>query len=161
MSMLNRFRKPGGFQQLLLLLETCEPGKQQSLMKLLGSEDPGWAHLVKLKSLSFSRILSWPTEILMEITAPLPDRVLATIYFMAGDETRFGSPPLKEKWSQSMPSMKSREVQEMARTQSFSPAEQMAATIKLIQTVRELESKGQLRLASFDPALEIDKRIAV
>src|SRR5690349_9430773 len=111
MSMLNRFRKPGGFLQLLALIETCEPAKQKSLMHLVGTEDPGWAHLVKLKILTMERIFSWPQEILMEITPHLPDQVLAIAHQMA---TQL-SPKAQEKWLNSLPSMKAREVKEMCK----------------------------------------------
>ena len=83
MSTLSRFRKPGGFQQLLMLIETCDPDKQKSLMHLIGTEDPGWAHLVKIKALTFERIMTWPTEILMEITPHLQDHTIAMIFRMA------------------------------------------------------------------------------
>jgi hypothetical protein len=168
MSMLARFRKPGGFQQLLALIETCEPAKQKALLHLIAVEDPGWAQLVRLKTLSFERILSWPVEILMEITPPLPDKVLATAYQIA--ETISTPNPqaapqvfkesLHEKWLQSLPSLKAREIRQMAAELSPTAAEQSATVIRLIQIVRELESKGQIRFQQFDPLLEVDKDLA-
>ena len=160
MSMLSRFRKPGGFQQLITLLETCDPSKQKSLLHLVGSEDPGWAHVVKVKSLTFERVLSWPQEVLMEITPHLPDQVLATAYRMAEILSQGQGRQLHEKWISSLPSMKAREIQELAQSHLFTTAEQTNAVIKVIQTVRELEAKGLLRFATFDPVLEIDSKIA-
>lgn len=159
MSTLGRFRKPGGFQQLLTLIETCEPAKQKNLMQLIGTEDPGWAHLVKLKVLTFERVMSWPIEILMEITPPLPDHILAYSYKMAEQISTPEKPSLHEKWLKSIPGIKAREVQELARLQNLSGPDQAACVIKLLQTVRELEAKGHIRFANFDPALEVDPRI--
>jgi flagellar motor switch protein FliG len=154
-STLSRFRKPGGFQQLLTLIETCEPAKQKSLLHLIGTEDPGWAHLVRVKMLSFERVLSWPIEILMEITPPLPDHVLTTSYKMAEQI----SVSMQEKWLRCIPSIKAKEIQEMAHFQTLSPPEQIASVIKLLQTIRELEAKGIIRFTTFDPTLEIDSRL--
>lgn len=160
MSMLSRFRKPGGFQQLLVLIETCDSAKQKSLLHLVSQEDPGWAHLLKLKTLSFEKILGWPSEILMEITPTLSDQVLAIAYQMAVQLSENGKQPYHEKWLRGIPSIKAREIQDIAKSKSFTQSEQNVASIKVIQTVRELESKGQLRFAAFAPLLEIDKRLA-
>ncbi len=159
MSTLNRFRKPGGFQQLLLLIETCDPVKQQNLLHLIGMEDPGWAHLVKAKALTIERVLGWPLEVLMEITPPLPDNVLAGIYKMSANITVVNQSNLPEKWLRSLPGIKAKEIQEVARFQNLSSADQAACAIKLLQTVRDLEAKGLIRIASFDPTLEVDTRI--
>jgi hypothetical protein len=159
MSTLGRFRKPGGFQQLLVLIETCEPTKQKNLLHLIGVEDPGWAHLVKVKALTFERVLSWPVEILMEVTPPLPDQILASSYKMAELISTPERPALHEKWLKSIPSIKAREIQDLARLHTLSTADQSACVIKLLQTVRELESKGIIRFASFDPSLDVDQRI--
>ncbi len=159
MSTLGRFRKPGGFQQLLTLIETCDPSKQKNLLLLIGNEDPGWAHLVKVKALSFERVLSWPIEVLMEVTPPLPDNVLAASYKMAELLSTPAHPQLHEKWLKSIPSIKAREVQDLANLHTLSAADQTACVIKLLQTVRELEAKGVIKFSNFDPTLEVDRRL--
>jgi len=159
MSTLGRFRKPGGFQQLLTLIETCDPSKQKNLLHLIGIEDPGWAHLVKCKALTFERIMTWPVEILMEITPPLPDKILATCYKMSELISTPSCPDLQAKWLKSIPSIKAKEIQELARFQTLTNADQAASIVKLLQTVRELEAKGTIRFSNFDPALELDQRI--
>ncbi len=159
MSMLNRFRKPGGFQQLLTLIETCEPAKQKNLLHLVGTEDPGWASLVKTKSLNIDRVLSWPVETLMEITPHLPDMILLSIYHYAQAQSSRDQ-NLADKILESLPSIKAKELRSLADSRTPNPAEQASATIKVIQTVRDLESKGLLRFSKIDPSLEIDKRLA-
>jgi flagellar motor switch protein FliG len=159
MSTLGRFRKPGGFQQLLILIETCDPSKQKNLLHLIGTEDPGWAHLVKMKALTFERIMSWPVEVLMEITPPLPDPILANAYKMAQLISTPEKPELHEKWLKCIPSIKAKEVQELASYTPLTPADQAASVVKLLQTIRELEAKGHIRFSNFDPTLEIDTRL--
>jgi flagellar motor switch protein FliG len=158
--MLGRFRKPGGFQQLLSLMESCDQQKRQNLLQLVGTEDPGWAYLVKAKSLSFERILSWPVDVLMEITPYLPDRILVTAYHMAEALSKKNFSDCHERWLQSLPVMKAKEIYNLAQSSSINPIEHHATAVKIIQTVRELEAKGQIRFSNFDPALEIDQRIA-
>lgn len=157
-ALLQRFRKPGGFTQLLALIETCDPLKQKSLLHLVGNEDPGWAYLVKLKMITVERVLSWPVETLMEITTHLPDRVLAAAWNIAIPFPQ-GS-YLQEKWMKSLPAMKAREIKSIVDSTAFTPSELQAAAIRIVQTVRELEEKDLLRFSQFDPALEIDKRVA-
>ena len=160
MSMLNRFRKPGGFQQLLTLMESCDQQKKQNLLQLVGVEDPGWAFLVKTKSLSFERIMSWPVIVLMEITPHLPDRALMTAYHMAEALAKRSSSDCHERWLKSLPVLKAKEIYNLAQSSSINPIEHHSTTVKIIQTVRELEAKGQIRFSNFDPTLEIDKRVA-
>ena len=152
MSTLTRFRKPGGFQQLLNLMETSEPAKRETLFKLIASEDPGWARLVLLKSLSFDRIIAWPAEALMEITPYLSDQILVLAFKMARDKNgEFG-----EKWLKSIPPAKAREVREMAMELPMEQGQKNATALKIIQTVRDLDSRGTIKLSNMDPTLEFD-----
>jgi flagellar motor switch protein FliG len=154
-STLSRFRKPGGFQQLLNLMETSEPAKRETLFKLIASEDPGWARLVLLKSLSFDRIISWPAEALMELTPYLSDQILVLAFKMARDKNvEFG-----EKWLKSIPPVKAREVRELSMEMPMDQGQKVATALKVIQTVRELESRGTIKLANLDPTLEFDSRL--
>lgn len=132
--------------------------KQKNLLHLVGNEDPGWAYLVKLKMITIERVLTWPVETIMEITTHLPDRVLAAAWTIAASMPE--GPQLQEKWLKSLPNMKAREIKSVIDSTSFSPPELQAASIRIVQTVRELEEKDQLRFSQFDPALEIDKRVA-
>ena len=159
MSTLSRFRKPGGFQQLLALIETCEPEKQKNLMHLIGTEDPGWAHLVKIKALTFERILSWPVEILMEITPHLQDHSIAMVFRMAESSDKYKKNDLHTKWLKSIPNIKAKSIQNMANSVRFTKEDQTASVIKLLQTVRELQVKGILNFSAFDPGLDVDIRI--
>ena len=155
MSTLSRFRKPGGFQQLLNLMETSEPAKRETLFKLIAHEDPGWARLVLMKSLSFDRIIAWPAEALMEFTPYLSDQILVLAFKMAREKNEeFG-----EKWLKSIPPMKAREVREMAMELPMDQGQKTATALKIIQTVRDLESRGTVKLSQLDPSLEFDARL--
>ena len=153
MSMLNRFRKQGGFQQLLALIETCDPDKQKNLLHLVGTEDPGWAHLVKVKALNLDRILSWPQEIILEIAPHVPDKILATLCVKLNMETQ-------SKLLVAVPNLKGRELRELSTALKPTAAEYHAAVVMLIKTVRDLETRGKIRFVTFDPSLVVDQKIA-
>ncbi|MFN7262945.1 MAG: FliG C-terminal domain-containing protein [Pseudobdellovibrionaceae bacterium] len=152
MSMLSRFRKPGGFQQLLALIESCEADKQKSLLHLVAQEDPGWAFLVKSKVLTADKIFSWDSSHLMEILPQLPQRVLVAFYCFSDEQ--------KQKLIlRSLDSNLARKVQEEALENPAEPGELRSARIKLIQAVRSLEAEGKLRLSLIDPARVLDQRL--
>jgi flagellar motor switch protein FliG len=155
MSTLSRFRKPGGFQQLLNLMETSEPSKRETLFRLVAHEDPGWARLVLMKSLSFDRIMAWSSEVLMEFTPFLSDQILVLAYKMAKEKDE----ALGEKWLKSIPPMKAREVQEMSLELPMDQGQKNATALKLIQIVRDLETKGTIKLSQLDPSLDYDARL--
>lgn len=153
MSMLNRFRKQGGFQQLLILIETCDPIKQENLFHLVSSEDPGWAFLVKTKCLTTDRIFSWPENVLEEITPNIPETVAVALYFSLSKDG-------KEKLRNTMTNSAKRSFDETLSRSNPTVSEQNAARIKLFQLVRALELEGKLKFQTFDPTLVIDPSIA-
>lgn len=153
MSMLARYRKPGGFAQLLSLIETCDPLKQSKLLELVGTEDPGWAVLVKTKSLSLHKIFSWQIETLMEITPSVPDKIMATAIYKLPAE-------IQEKVLRAIPASKAREVRSLLSIASPSAGEQNASAIKIIQIVRDLDREGRIKLSQIDPELGLDKQLA-
>jgi flagellar motor switch protein FliG len=153
MSMLGRFRKQGGFFQLLTLIETCDPIKQKNLLHLVSVEDPGWAYLVRTKCLTLEKVFNWPTEVLLEITPHLTEKVLISLYASLDDIK-------KQKLMNALSSSQIRLVKELMSSHSSTSAEQNAAAIKLIQTVRELEAEGKIKFSNFDPSLAIDPSLA-
>jgi flagellar motor switch protein FliG len=156
MSKLSRFKKNGGFQQLLMLIESCEPEKQKSLLQMVASEDPGWAHLIKVKALTFGRIIQWPVDILMEITPQLQDNSLAIIYRMCQS---LPDKNLENHFLKSLPDLKAREIVELSNSIRFTNSDQIATTIRLLQVIRDLESKGKINFSTFDPSLNIDTKM--
>lgn len=152
MSMLSRFRKSGGFYQLLSLLESCDAEKQKQLLHLVASEDPGWAHLVKIKVLTVEKILNWPTNVLQEIAAHVPDSLHLSLLIGFSDYQ-------KQKWISALPTMRGRDLKDRLHLFTANPQEAASAAIKLVQIVRELESEGKIHFKQFDPSLIIEHRL--
>lgn len=150
---LDRFRIKGGFQQLVQIVETTEPVKRKNILHLVSVEDPGWAHLLKMKTLNLDRIFSWPREVLQEVLPTVSDAVLVVIYQSLVDTQ-------KPKLVLSVPQKRMDRVLQDAKTQVPTPHESFAATVQLIQAVRALESQKIIDFSHFDPSLVIDEQIA-
>lgn len=67
MGMLDRYKKKGGFNQLLNLLETSSKTKQDQFLSLIQQENPNWEEALKKRILSIDKVMSWDKEALSEI----------------------------------------------------------------------------------------------
>jgi len=146
MSALKQFRQPGGFQQLLQVLEISEPTKQRGMLQLVALEDPGWAHLLKLKILTVDRILQWDSSSLQQILVSLPTEPLFHLYSGSSEKQR-------GQIDRCLPAQISQELRTMLTSKK--PATSQAvfmAGVRLIQSVRELQSMGAIDLNIVDPS---------
>jgi flagellar motor switch protein FliG len=154
MSMLVRYKKTGGFQQLLNLIETCTPAKREQLMKIIQAEDPSWAGLLKAKMLTIEKIFSWNPIQLAEITNEMPDRTLAVLLSGLGQEAF-------DKATHTMTHMKRGALERLMDELKPTPGEIEAGRIKLISMVREFERDRRIDLAQIDPSVSIrDLKVA-
>lgn len=152
MSMLNRFRKPGGFVQLLQLIESCDGEKQKNLIQLIASEDPGWASLVKAKQLSFQKVLSWPQPHLAMVLERLPYRTLLALVAGSQSEQKM---VVKNTLS---PSLWARLMKDIEET-PLETNEHKVAQLKLLSSIREMDQEGKIKLTAIDQRLELDPRL--
>ena len=153
MGMLDRYRKKGGFKQLLKLLEGCAPAKQAQLFDVIQKEDTGWASLLKKKMLTLDIIFSWKPETLAEFTHLLPAKTLAYAAKKLG-------PQALEKAITCFPHMKKREIEDLYSASTPTPGEMLAASGKIIEKVRELTDNGTLKFERFAPELTLDDEAA-
>lgn len=86
MGMLDRYRKPGGFAQLLTLLETSPAAKQEKFLALIFEESPAWADEVKKRMLNFENILTWPIQDLMEFIPRMPEKIVSAAIWGFSDD---------------------------------------------------------------------------
>lgn len=153
MAMLDRYRKTaGGFLQLLALLETCGPTKQQRFLEIIRIEDPRWADAIREKMLDVNKIYAWKDETLAEILGRLQDLTIGTALHGATPETRDRVHHLTghSRW---------RKIEDVLTTSSPSPAEVATANMKLIETVRAMVKDGALRFDKIDPSLIVEDKI--
>ncbi|MGE0632653.1 MAG: FliG C-terminal domain-containing protein [Pseudobdellovibrionaceae bacterium] len=154
MSLLSRYRKSGGFAQLVQLIESCDATKRAEILALVGVEDPGWAVLARKKILTTEKIFSWPMDVLLEVMTRVPDRTLALVIHTLKEEKR-------EPIFSIIPHIRSRNIRSFYDEKVPSHAEQHAASIKVFKLVRDLETEGLLKISVIDPDLDLrDKLIA-
>jgi flagellar motor switch protein FliG len=143
MSMLARFRKPGGVQQLVVLLESCLTKKREALLTTIEGEDKEFAMMVKAKVLTAARIFKWDPLVVSEATTKLGDRTLAIALK--------GLPPECVAIAlHTSRDLKKRDIMNLLETIKPTPVEIESAHIKLVETVRTLEKEGAIKLDAND-----------
>ncbi len=152
MGMLDRYRKTGGFLQLLMLLETCGPVKQAKFLEMIAAEDGGWADHIRNKMLNIQRIYSCPDETLAEIVGTLQDLTVAVVYQTSAE-------PVKTKIHGVLSHARLRKIEDMLGSNRPSPQEVVTTQMKVIEAVRKMSIDGKLRLEKIDPELVIDSDI--
>lgn len=151
MSMLDRYRKTGGFYQLLSLVETCGAAKQEKFLELIKAEDSRWADAVKAKMLDVTRIYAWSDETLAEIVGTLQDLTLAIALHAATE-------PLRARLCKSISHGRKRKIDDLFESNKPTPSEIASTHMKIIETVRKMVHDGYLRLDKVDPSLHFDEK---
>ena len=139
MSMLARYRKTGGFEQLRSLLESSLSKKREMLLKAIEGEDKEWASLLQASLLTFEKIATWDPLVIAEATSRMGDKALAVLMVGKSEE-------LFSKFTHSFRDMKKRDIKSLMEPLKPTQVEMESALIKLIEKVRELEKVGSLRL---------------
>jgi len=149
MSMLARFRKPGGVQQLVTLLECCLSKKRETLLNTIMAEDKEFASMVKAKILTAERIFKWDPLIVCEATTKLSQRTLAMALK--------GLPPECIAISMhTMRDLKKREVMNLLEILKPTEIEIESAQIKLVEAVRTLEKEGNIKFDKNEEPIPAD-----
>src|SRR5665213_991272 len=148
MSSLQRYKKSGGFVQLLSLIETFGPQKKEKFLEMIEAEDKIWAKALRDKMLTLERIFQWPDKTVIEIFKSLPhknqalalqglkedQRARIIAFFSAAERRR-----LDEIVDESKPKL-----------------EDIASNmIKVIEMTRKMLAAGDLRPEKFDAGLLI------
>jgi hypothetical protein len=150
--MLDRYRKPGGFVQLLALIETCHQPKQEKLLEIIAQEDRRWSETVRSKMLSIDRIYSWDDQALAEIFGTLQDLTVAVALHAA-------TPELKSRVTGFFTHGRIRKIEDLLGTKGPTAAEIAATHMKIVESVRKMESDGFIRFEKIDPSLVISDDI--
>ncbi len=152
MSMLDRYYKPGGFIQLLNLLETCTPAKQAKFLEIIREEDNRWAATIEKKMLNIHRILTWSEEALAEVTGNLQELTIAIALHGLDEQQR-------DSLCRSLTTTQKRRVRDLFESSRPSSGEITTMLNKVIVEVRRMITDGALRMEKVDPELVIDDDI--
>lgn len=151
MSVLARYRKPGGFKQLLQLIETSQPVKQEKLLEVVEKEDPRWAEMIREKKITPAMVLSWKPDHLVVIFEHMMPRHCACIFKVWEDGK------LKE-YASYFKEDKFRDLKNMIDDSSEpSDSEIVAAHNHMLETVRYLDEEKKINLRHIDPTLDLSE----
>lgn len=152
MGMLDRYKKKGGFVQLLNLLETSSKTKQEQFLTLISQENVNWEMELKQRVLTIEKVVDWPKEQLSEIFSRVQPLTLAVAL------RRFEAPKREEILSVLSQSEK-RKILSVIDETNPNPAEIATCLSKIVAEVRGLIQQGIIKLEKFNPDLAIPENI--
>lgn len=152
MAMLDRYRKPGGFLQLLNLIETSGQQKQMKFLEIVKEEDPRWAEMITEKILSIQKICGWNNEALMEVVANLQSLSLSVMLHGLDEQNR-------DRFTTAMSNSQKRNVMEQFNAAQPTPSEISTTFSRVITDVRKMITDGRLQMQRIDPKLVVEEGI--
>lgn len=151
MSMLIRYKKKGGFFQLVQLIETSNSKKREQFLSLIKLESPVWEAELRKKVLSLEKVLSWENSIISEIVSRIPTITLTTI-LQSRTKNDY------DKLYSLLSFADQRKYQDNVANPP-NAGEIQTAEDKVLQEVRNLISLGIIKLEKIDPSLIIQDNI--
>ncbi|HRK06527.1 MAG TPA: FliG C-terminal domain-containing protein [Pseudobdellovibrionaceae bacterium] len=152
MGMLDRYKKTGGFIQLITLLDTCGLQKRDKFLEIIRQEDSRWARVLEAKLIDLNRVLSWSDAALAEVTGVLQEINVVAICTTLDESQR-------ARLIATLPHQRRRKVEELLENARPTPGEVSTSINKLVEAVRKLAAEGVLRFDKIDPQLHIDSDI--
>ncbi len=146
--MVDRYKKSGGFVQLLQVLETCGPKKYEQFMNIITTEDPSWAEAIKEKMLNFDKILNWKPEVMLEVLANVNGLAFATA-------VKGLAPDAQTKFLASLSNQDKRKLETQLADMKPTPMEVSSCMMKVISETRGLLTSNTLKAAKIDSNLVI------
>lgn len=148
MAMVDRYKKAGGFVQLIQVIETCSPKKREQFMTIITDESPAWAEALNQKSISFEKILSWKPEVLLEVLAAVnPLAFSAALKSLA--------PEALEAFFQKLSHQEKRKIETLMQENSQDANGIASSVMKVISETRALLVQGTLKADKIDANLVI------
>lgn len=152
MGMLDRYKKKGGFIQLLNLLETSSKAKQEQFLTLISQENVNWEMELKKRVLTVDKIVEWPREPLSEIISRIQPLTLAVAL------RKFEGPKREEILAVLSQSDK-RKILSLIDETNPNPAEIATCLSKIVVEVRGLVQQGIIKLEKFNPDMAVPENM--
>lgn len=152
MGMLDRYKKKGGFVQLLNLIETSGKQKQDQFLGLIAQESKAWEEGIKKYMLNFDRIMNWEPQYRAEILSRVQPMTVATALH--------GSDPAKLQTIIScLGTSDQRKIMQAMSERTPTPAEKSTCIVKILTETRGFTKDGTIQLAKADPDLAVPENI--
>jgi hypothetical protein len=152
MSAIGRYKKKGGFGQLLELIETSGVSKQEKFLSLIEAESPAWSKAIREKMLTMDKIFAASDEVLKEIFTDMRDITIATSSFGLGPEKT-------ERIFKALSHSKQRNVKEQMGMMKPTDSEVTTAYIQIFAEIRKIASSNKNLLLMMDPSLVISETL--
>lgn len=152
MGMLDRYKKKGGFNQLLQLLETSPSAKREQFLSLISSESPVWEEALRKRILTINRVYGWEGQYLVEIFSRVQPLTLANaLYGTPGADV--------DKLLGCLPPISKRKITDLMAESNPTPAEKATCIGRMLSEVRGFIAQGIIRLEKVDPDLSVPENI--
>lgn len=150
--MLDRYKKKGGFVQLLQLIETSSKTKQEQFLALIAQESPIWEETLRKKWITIDKIFNWNPVYLSEIFSRIQILTLASAFQGYSDDKLaiiFNAISATDL----------RKFQMTLQEINPNPAEKITSQMKILSETRALIAKGIIKLEKLDQDLIIPENI--
>lgn len=148
MSSLSRYKKSGGFFQLLSLIETFGPQKREKFIEMIEQESPVWAKALRDKILTIDRVFTWPDQIVTEVFKRLPPKSQA--YALTGLKNEY-----RAKVEQFLSTSEKRRLDDVLSESQPKPDEVASTMVKLLEVSRQMLKDREIHAEKFDDGLLI------
>lgn len=148
MSSLQRYKKSGGFFQLLSLIETFGVQKREKFLEMIDGESPAWARALREKMLSLERIFTWPDQVVVEVFKRMPPKSQAFALEGLKDDQKAKVMPFFSPSEQ-------RRLTDVLTESKPKPEEVQAVLVKLVEVARKCIQDREIHPEKFDPVLMI------
>ena len=146
--MVDRYKKSGGFIQLIQVIETCNQKKREQFMSIITDESPEWADGLNQKCITFEKIISWKAEVILDIIASVN-----TLSFSASLKSL--SPEQLEAFLGKLSHQDRKKIEIAMEESNPNPNEIFSSVLKVISETRGLLVQGTLKADKIDPQLII------
>lgn len=148
MAMVDRYKKAGGFVQLVQVIETCNQKKREQFMNIITEESPIWADALNQKCITFDKIINWKPEVILDIIASVN-----TLAFSAALKSL--STENLDTFLQKLSHQDRKKIELSMQEMNPSANEISASVMKVISETRTLLVQGALKADRIDSQLVI------
>lgn len=148
MSSLQRYKRSGGFYQLLSLIETFGPQKKEKFIEMIEAESPAWAQALRDKMLTLERIFTWPDETVNEVFKEMQPKSLAFALEGLKEEQ-------KARITKFLSHAEQRRLSDVLTESKPKPDEIASSLVKVVELARKMLQEKSLHAEKFDAKLII------
>jgi cell division protein FtsB len=152
MGMLDRYKKKGGFIQLLQLIETSNKQKQEQFLAIVAQESVIWEAEIRKKTLTLDKIMKWNATYLAEIFSRIQILTLASAFHGAEQEKI-------DVVFKAITSTDQRKFQMTIQEINPNPAEKLTSQMKILSETRTMIAQNIIKLDKVAPDMMIPENV--